>query len=107
MFKGAAMTNPEPIYTRENCSFSCPIEWGLTVFWREPIQRDDWFPGLAAATEADGIRLLGHRFEGQAVSHFAVSSQPHVTPALILQRVHLPHAKLGNSSNRTLGLWCH
>jgi len=107
------MTKPEPIYTRENCSFSSPLEWGLTVFWREPIQRDDWFPGLAAATEADGIRLLGHRFEGQAVSQFAVSSQPHVTPALILQRVkgrlqyavrdERPKALKGNYAIRSVG----
>jgi hypothetical protein len=57
------MSRPDPIYTRDNCSFSSPLHWGLTVFWREPMERDDWFPGLAAATEPDGIRLLGHRFE--------------------------------------------
>lgn len=107
------MTSPEPIYTRENCSFSCPIEWGLTAFWREPIQRDDWFAGLAASTEADGIRLLGHRFEKSTISQFAVSSQPHVTPALILQRVkgrlqyavreQRPKALKGNYASRSVG----
>jgi len=111
--KGADMTKPEPMYTRENCSFSCPLEWGLTVFWRVPIQRDNWFAGLAAATETDGIRLLGHRFETPTISQFAVSSQPHVTPALILQRVkgrlqyavrdERPKALKGNYAIRSVG----
>ena len=57
------------------------------MFWREPIQRDDWFRRLSTTTEADGIRLLGHRFEGPTISPLAASSRPHVTPALILQRV--------------------
>ncbi len=113
MFTGEDMANPEPIYSRENCSFSCPLEWGLTAFWREPIRRDDWFSGLAAATEADGIRLLGHRFEEPLISQFAVSSQPHVTPALILQRVkgrlqyavrdERPKALKGNYALRSVG----
>ena len=81
------MTAPQPIYTRENSAFSCPLQWGLTVFWRCHPGCDDWFGGLATALEPDGIRVLGHRFESPAVSQFAISTQPHVTPSLIVQRV--------------------
>ena len=63
------------------------MQWGLTIFWRSCPGRDDWFAGLAQALEPDGIRLLGHRFESPAVSQFAISTLPHVTPLLVVQRV--------------------
>ena len=104
---------PNPIYTRENCSFACPLQWGLTVFWRTPPARDDWFAPLDTALASDGIRLLGHRFESPDVSQFAISTQPQVTPLLIVQRVkgrlqHLvrdewPKAFRGNYSLRSFG----
>ena len=78
---------PAPIYTRENCSFACPLQWGLSVFWRSPPERDDWFSDLAKSLEPDGIRLLGHRFEQPHVSQFAISTLPHVSPLLVVQRV--------------------
>ena len=90
----SAMTASKPLYTRDNCTFACPLQWGLTVFWRSPPESDDWFSPLAAALEPDGIRLLGHRFESPEVSQFAISTQPQVTPVLIVQRVkgRLQHA---------------
>ena len=67
-----------PIYTHENCRFSCPLQWGLTVFWRKPEPDDGWWQDLAAATEPDGIRLLSHRFSEPETSQFAISTQPHL-----------------------------
>jgi REP element-mobilizing transposase RayT len=78
---------PAPIYTRDNCTFACPLQWGLTVFWRTPPGRDDWVSALTTALEDDGIRLLGHRFESPAVSQFALSTLPQVPPLLLVQRV--------------------
>jgi REP element-mobilizing transposase RayT len=107
------MTELTPIYTRDNCSFSCPLQWGLTVFWRKPETDDHWFQDLAAATEVDGIRLLGHRFSDPTVSQFAVSTQAHVSPLLVVQRVkgrlqhlvrdRLPKAFKGNYAIRSVG----
>ncbi len=88
------MPERSPIYTRDNCKFSAPLQWGLSVFWREPIGNDDWFNELAGATEPDGIRLLGHRFSEAGVSQFAISTKPEVAPVFIVQRVkgRLQHA---------------
>jgi REP element-mobilizing transposase RayT len=89
------------------------LQWGLTIFWRSCPERDDWFAGLVEALEPDGIRLLGHRFESPDVSQFAISTQPHVTPLLIVQRVkgrlqyavrqRWPKALRGNYALRSFG----
>ncbi len=76
-----------PIYTRENCRFSCPLQWGVTVFWRKPELDDNWSQDLATATEPDGIRVLSHRFAEPAIGQFAISTQSHVSPLLVVQRV--------------------
>jgi REP element-mobilizing transposase RayT len=81
------MNTIAPIYTADNCSFSCPLQWGVSVFWRTPDRDDSWYTALAAALEADGIRLLGHQFRQPRTSQFAVSTQPHVAPLTIVQRV--------------------
>jgi REP element-mobilizing transposase RayT len=76
-----------PIYTAQNCTFSCPLQWGVSVFWRTLMRDDSWYTALAGALEADGIRLLGHRFLEPRTSQFVVSTQPHVAPLTIIQRV--------------------
>lgn len=76
-----------PIYTAENCAFSCPLQWGLSLFWRVSQDRAEWYAELADALEPDGIRLLGHRFSRPGVSQFSVSSKPQVAPVTIVQRV--------------------
>jgi hypothetical protein len=76
-----------PIYTRENCSFCCPLTWGVSVFWRAPVENAAWYGELAQALEPDGIRLLGHRFSNSRVSQFVVSTQAQVAPAEIVQRL--------------------
>jgi REP element-mobilizing transposase RayT len=103
----------QPIYTRDNCRFAAPLQWGLTVFWRSPQSRDDWFASLEQALAPDGIRLLGHRFQSPAVSQFVISTLPHVTPRLIVQRVkgrlqylvrgQWPKAFRGNYALRSFG----
>jgi REP element-mobilizing transposase RayT len=81
------MAAPIPIYTHDNCSFCAPLRWGLTVFWRLPLTDAPWLAELALALEPDGIRLLGHRLSEPTVSQFSLSTLPHVTPKLLVNRV--------------------
>ena len=81
------MTNPQPVYKKENCSFSYLLQWVLSVFWRTPTGDDDWLEDLGVATEPDGIRILGHHFAEPGTSQFTISTKPHVSPRLIVQRV--------------------
>ncbi len=81
------MTEPAPIYSSENCSFSYPLQWVLSVFWRTPTGEDDWLEELGVAVEPDGIRILGHRFAEPGTSQFTISTKPNVAPRLIVQRV--------------------
>jgi putative transposase len=107
------MRPPQPLYTRENCSFACPLQWGLSVFWRSPVDTAPWFPDLVLATEADGIRLLGHRFVRPGFSQFSLSTRPEVAPLLLVQRVKgrlqylvrasLPKALRANYALRSFG----
>lgn len=76
-----------PLYTAANCTFCCPLQWGLSVFWRTPQCDADWYPELAAALEADGVRLLSHRYAAGGTSQFVVSTKPDVAPTTIAQRV--------------------
>ncbi len=81
------MANREPIYTAENCRFSHPLNWSVSVFWREPCHDDRWLPQLIEATEPDGLRINSHRFTETGASQFWVSSPPEVAPVTIVQRV--------------------
>src|SRR5262249_49395483 len=76
-----------PLYTAANCKFAYQLNWSLTVYWRTAPGAADWWPTLQAATEADGIRLLQHRFAKPDLSLFLVSTQPQVPAQLIPQRV--------------------
>ena len=84
---GRSVTSPDPIYTAENCRFSHPLNWGVSVFWREPCSDDAWFPDLAAAVEPDGLKLKSHRFTENGVSQFVVATTPEVAPVKIVQRI--------------------
>jgi len=42
-------TPPTPIYTADNCTFTGPLRWGLTVFWRTPIADSAWLNDLRQA----------------------------------------------------------
>jgi len=67
------MSDPQPLYTRGNCRFSCLWQWGLTVFWRQPEPDDGWF--------------LKRHFREPAISQFAIRTQPRVSPLLVVQRI--------------------
>ncbi len=79
------MEAPEPIYTATNCRFSHPLNWGVTVFWREFCEDESWFEPLTEALKADGLK--SHRFTEKGASQFVISSQPDVAPLKILQRI--------------------
>lgn len=107
------MDRPEPIYTEKSCSLSCPLQWGVSAFWREDAISDDWLPELTAALAPDGIRLHSHRLAKPQVSQFFVSTKPEVAPVTIVQRLkgrsqHLlraarPKLWKGNYAIRSIG----
>jgi len=75
-----------PIYTIDNCRFAAPLQWSLTIFWREPEPDDGWYAQLQSDLEPDGVRLLSHRFINVTTSQLAMSTLPHVAPITIVQR---------------------
>jgi REP element-mobilizing transposase RayT len=81
------MANLEPLYTRANCSFAGPLRWGLTVFWRTPVTEALWLHDLSRAVQADGLKLLGHRFQEPGVSQFSLSTLPDTSPLLLVNRL--------------------
>src|SRR5436309_1506691 len=81
------MAQLQPIYTRDNCSFSGPLRWGLTVFWRTSIADASWLSDLADAVKTDGLRVLGHRFSEPGVSQFAVSTLSPTAPLFLVNRI--------------------
>jgi REP element-mobilizing transposase RayT len=103
----------QPLYTIENCSFSSPLEWGVSVFWREPNDDESWIGDLIAALEPDGIRVLGHRYSKPGVSQFMASTGVSVSPMNIVQRIKgrlqyvirsmRPKALKGNYAIRSIG----
>lgn len=81
------MSRPDPIYTRENTELAWQLDWSVTVFWREPPWSDDWLDALKVATEADGVRVLKHRFPTPDSSQFFVSSLPTVRPVKVVRSI--------------------
>jgi len=81
------MQKPAPVYTRENCDFAYQLDWGLSVFWRLEAEDEVWVSQLARGVEADGIRLLKHRFVKRGVSQFLLSSKPEVEPKKLVARI--------------------
>ena len=51
-----------PIYTVANCKAAYQLNWALSLFWHTSVADAAWLPELQAATEADGVRVLEHRF---------------------------------------------
>lgn len=73
----------EPIYTAENCRLHYELRWSLTLFWKTAPETEDWLAELQTLTEADGVRILEHRFSQPDCSLFLVSTLPHVRPSVI------------------------
>ena len=77
---------PAPLYTADNCSAAYQLKWSLSVFWRTAPPRElEWLDSLKAATEADGVRILEHRFKSDNVSQFLVSTRPDSAPPQIVR----------------------
>jgi len=81
------MGAPEPIYTAENISIAYQLNWSLSVFWHEAPFSDDWLPALRPVMEADGVRILDHRFATPTCSLFLVSTRPEFLPQEIPRSV--------------------
>ena len=105
---------PEPIYTSRNCANPAyQLNWSYSLFWHSAPSDMSWLEALQTATEPDGIRVLQHQFQKPSVSQFLVSTQPHVSPRVLVQRLkgrlqHLirethPEAFQRNYSLRSIG----
>jgi REP element-mobilizing transposase RayT len=81
------MPSLTPLYTRENCKFSGPLRWGLTVFWCTQVSEAPWLNDLTAALKGDGLRLLGQRFQQPGVSQFSLSTLAVTSPLFLVRRV--------------------
>ena len=78
----------DPIYTAENVRLAYELRWSVALFWKNPaIAADTWLSALREATEADGVRILEHRFTNPNVSQFLISTKPEVAPSACLRSV--------------------
>lgn len=78
----------EPIYTLSSCKSAYQLRWSLALFPTTPVPPShEWLLLLNEALESDGIRVL----EASQSSHDALllllSTQPHIVPTVIVQRV--------------------
>jgi hypothetical protein len=72
---------PAPLYTADNCHAAYQLNWSVSIFWHTaPPRQSEWLDPLQAATEADGVRILEHRFKNADVSQFLVSTRPDSAP---------------------------
>ncbi len=76
-----------PIYTPENCSTAYQLDWSVTLFWKLIPATDDWLAELMPVTEADGVRILRHRFPTADCSQFLVSSKTSVRPVDVVRSI--------------------
>ncbi len=76
-----------PIYTIDTCKPAYQLNWALSLFWHVPVADVAWLSELQAATEADGVRVLEHRFVKPGVSQLLVSSRPEVAPHRVVWSV--------------------
>ncbi len=74
------MAKPEPIYTADNIKVAYQLLWSLSVFWREPPGTEAWLDDLKPIAEADGVRILEHRFATPTASLFLLSTRPELIP---------------------------
>ena len=81
------MSTLAPIYTADNCKAAYQLNWSLAVFWKEPIESAGWLSELRSVAEADGVRVLRHRFVRPGVSQFLVSSRPDLPPERMARSV--------------------
>jgi REP element-mobilizing transposase RayT len=76
-----------PIYTLDNCRTAYQLNWSLSIFWHPPPSAAEWLGDLQAATEPGGVHVLRHRFVGERLSQFLVSTKPEVAPHALVRSV--------------------
>jgi REP element-mobilizing transposase RayT len=77
---------PAPLYTAENCRAAYQLNWSVSIFWRMPPPGErEWLDSLKTSTEADGVRILEHRFKSVDVSQFLVSTRRNSAPPQIVR----------------------
>ena len=77
----------EPVYTSDVVTPAWQLIYSLTVFWKISPGTDSWLAELTAQVEADGLRILEHRFRDGLTSMFLISTTPDVAPVLIPARI--------------------
>ena len=77
----------EPVYTSNNVTPAWQLIYSLTVFWKTSPGTDSWCSELSAKVEADGLRILEHRFRDNFTSLFLISTTPDVAPVRIPARI--------------------
>jgi REP element-mobilizing transposase RayT len=80
------MPNPEPIYTAANVKFAYQLRWAMTLFIDGPLPPIESLIPIEEALEPDGIRVLSRRYVKPNMLQFTLSTQPHLSPATIIQR---------------------
>ena len=56
------MTDVKLAYPTTNCHCAYQLNGSLTVFWRQTVGHSNWLTALQNMNEAEGIRILRHRF---------------------------------------------
>ena len=74
---------PTPIYTANDVSVHYELQCAFSLFWKTAPDTESWLPELSELTEADGVRILQHRFSQPNCSLFLTSTQPKISPATI------------------------
>ncbi|MHC4399899.1 MAG: transposase [Planctomycetota bacterium] len=78
----------EPLYTPQNTRPAYQLNWGLTVFWREPpLPQEMWLADLQEAAEEDGVRVIKHGITTRDASQLFVSTKTHRSPSELVRLV--------------------
>jgi len=78
----------DPLYTSANCKAAYQLRWSLALFSMVDLPPvETWKADLGAAVENDGVRLLECHVQAPRVSLFLLSTQPQVSPPLIVKSV--------------------
>jgi REP element-mobilizing transposase RayT len=99
-----------PLYTSANCKAAYQLRWSLALFSEVDLPPvETWKAELGAAVENDGVRLLECHAQAPRVSLFLLSTQPRVSPPLIVKSVkgrlqHLLKASVPSAFRRNFSL---
>jgi len=78
----------EALYTSNNAEPAYQLNWGLTIFWRQPPSpEENWLAYLREATEPDDVGVIKHRMVTDDASQLFVSTKPRVSPSELVRSV--------------------